>query len=110
MSPTGYSISEKELRIVNPSGAKTLPINEIESAIEINKSDIKHSIRTFGVSGVFGIYGKFYNRKFGSMNFYLSHYKNLILIETNSGKKLVISPDKLELLEDVNRYLNQAKL
>ena len=39
----------------------------------------------------------------------MSQYKNLILIETQSGKKLVISPDKLELLDDLNRYLNQAR-
>jgi hypothetical protein len=109
MSSTGYSISEKELNIIHPIGAKTLALEDIKSALEINKSDIMWSLRTFGVGGVFGFYGKFYNRKFGRMNFYMSQYKNLILIETQSGKKLVISPDKLELLDDLNRYLNQAR-
>lgn len=109
MSSTGYSISEKELKIIHPVGVKTLAIDEIKSAIEIKKSDIIWSLRTFGVGGVFGFYGKFYSRKFGPMNFYMSQYRNLILIETKSGKKLVISPDKLDLLEDLNQALNQAR-
>lgn len=55
-------------------------------------------IRTFGVGGLFGNYGKFYTQGLGNITMYGTQNKNFILIKTEN-KKILITPDDLRIID-----------
>jgi Bacterial PH domain len=68
--------------------------NNIQSVQEIDESQVKNSIRTFGVGGFFGNFGKFWNGKLGNMTWYVTRKNNFVLVETKDQKKIILTPDK----------------
>jgi len=112
-----YELNETELIIVRPINSLHIPLNSIKGIIKLTREDMfPGTIRTFGNGGFFGYTGYFWNRAFGTMIFYLTQRKNLILIETlpkegkKKGTKSVISPDDIgmegkliELLKGMKR-------
>jgi len=93
---------------------ETIIIHRIFKDVKILRSDIlkvelvpaeklKWSIRTFGVGGLFGYFGKFYNRNIGSMTWYATQRENFVLIKT-SKNNIIITPDEAEdFVESYNR-------
>ena len=80
---------------------KSVVINreEIKSVEYISKLAFRGAIRTFGVGGLFGYYGRYYAPALGSFTLYATSFQNLYLIKTWNGKSIVIScaePDKIE--------------
>lgn len=103
--PRSYTVTEYSViiqRIIKPLELK---INQINDLKEISRSDLSGTIRTFGVGGLFGYFGKFYNRKYGTMNWYVTQNKNRVLIELKNGKKYIISPDDQNFTENLQRKL-----
>lgn len=95
-SPRSYIISNKHLIIQRPFDKKIFDKNKIQSIKPIKKSDLKGTIRTFAVGGLFGYYGDFKNKKFGEMIWYVTNRNKIILIETINDKKILISPENNE--------------
>jgi hypothetical protein len=62
-------------------------------------NEAKGTIRTFGVGGLFGYFGKFHTPGIGHSTFYATQRKNKILIVTSNDKKIVITPDDNSLAE-----------
>ncbi|MDZ7614650.1 MAG: PH domain-containing protein [Flavobacteriaceae bacterium] len=62
---------------------------------------LKWTIRTLGVGGLFGYFGYFWNREIGSMIWYTSQQKNRILITLKNEDKIVISPDDPSLYDSL---------
>lgn len=98
-APKSYSIYGGDLVINRPVGNVNIKISEIIEARVLNSNEISGLIRTFGNGGLFGYYGKFYNTKLKHLTLYTTQRKNRILIETSQGKKIVISPDDLSIVE-----------
>jgi hypothetical protein len=65
---------------------------DIVTTREISNGDMGLTIRTFGVGGLFGYFGKFSNTKIGRLTMYATRRNNSVLIETTS-KKIILSPD-----------------
>ncbi|MFD1316518.1 PH domain-containing protein [Namhaeicola litoreus] len=103
--PKSYSLTDDALTINRAFKPIHLNFKEINSVNLPSNSDLYGTIRTFGVGGLFGYFGKFYNRKYGTMNWYVTQRKNRILIELKSGQKYMISPDDQNLIEKL-----QAKI
>ena len=80
---------------------RVIKISEIIEIKTVDSNDLSGTIRTFGNGGLFGYYGKYYNSKFGNMIWYVTQRRNRILIETNQGKKIIISPDDIGMVEKV---------
>lgn len=86
----------------------TLIIKRPFSNVVINKSDIqnvalvdvekvnRNTIRTCGVGGLFGYYGRFANPELGGMTWYATNTKNTVLICLCNNKKIVLTPDEPE--------------
>lgn len=70
--------------------------NNIQSVQEIDESQVKNSIRTFGVGSFFGNFGKFWNSKLGNMTWYVTRKNNFVLVETKDQQKIILTPDKPE--------------
>jgi hypothetical protein len=97
ISPRLYHISEDNIEIERLINTIKINISEIKSVCHIDKEKLKWSIRTFGVGGLFGYFGKFWNKEFGHMTWYCSQRDKLIMIITKDNKKIVISPNDSEL-------------
>jgi hypothetical protein len=76
---------------------------DIKSIELLDKESLKGTIRTFGVGGLFGYWGKFSNNKIGVMTWYATKRENAVLITTFSNKKVLLTPDNPELFVSVIR-------
>jgi len=99
---TGYAITGGNFVIIRPAGKVKIALAEIASARQVAKGEMKFTIRTFGVGGLYGYFGSFYNKTFGSMTWYVTRRDKMVIIETKENQKIVISPDNLELITILN--------
>ncbi|CAM3334198.1 hypothetical protein FLLO111716_04800 [Flavobacterium longum] len=65
-------------------------------ATRVEKKDIRFSIRTFGIGGIFSFTGTFWNRKFGAMTWYVTDMARAVLLTDPRTNKTIISPDDPE--------------
>lgn len=95
--PISYTLSEKSLTIHRPLVNVTIPRDEIKSVNRLTKEELSWTVRTFGVGGLFGYFGKFSNYKLGSMTWYATKRKeNMVLVTTINNNKIVLSPNDAE--------------
>lgn len=94
--PNNYSVSSDKLLIHRLIKDVEIDRNNIQSVQEIDESQVKNSLRTFGVGGFFGNFGTFWNGKLGKMTWYVTRKNNFVLVETKDQKKIILTPDKPE--------------
>ena len=86
-----------------------------ESDVEIMLSDIQKverfpeeefvKSRRISNFSIFGYFGDFHHPTFAYYKMYATNLSNLIMIEMKNNKKIVISPDDLELLNLLKRFV-----
>ncbi len=104
-APFDYAIAKGYVTVNRIGKNIRIPIKTITSTRYIRRCDLGCMIRTFGVGGFFGSYGKFRSSKLGPMDAYITNSKNLVLIEYSDNKKILLSPDKpQEFIEKINSY------
>lgn len=92
-----YSVTDDSLVVCRPFGIRTtIPKSDITSVQVLPKGAIGNALRIFGVGGLFGYSGKFYNSKYGTMTWYRTRTDKTVLITTLKNKKIVLSPDDPE--------------
>jgi hypothetical protein len=101
-SPKNYSITDENLIINRLFSNKEIKLSSIQKVQELNNDELKWSLRTFGVGGLFGYFGKFWVGKLGSMIWYATKRNNAVLIESGS-KKIIVTPD------DQEKFVNELK-
>lgn len=92
--PVSYTVTSEQLIINRMGGAVVIPRSSIKSVDIIHKNVVDGSLRTFGVGGLFGYYGKFSNTKFGAMTWYVRRMDHLVFIDTGR-EKILVSPDDI---------------
>ena len=105
-SPRSYKVDNVDLTIVRPANNKKIKLTDISEIRAIAEGEMTGTVRTFGDGGLFGYYGKYYNSKIGSMTLYATQKQNRILITTKQGKKIVITPDDLSIIDYINDHLH----
>jgi Bacterial PH domain len=109
-SVQSYQITDEKLIIKRPISSlnKEILFSEIGSVQLLNKNDFSGTIRTGGVGGLFGSYGYFSNKKLGSFTMYATNNKNRVLLIVGKSKaKIVLSPDDLEMADDLQSHLKR---
>lgn len=96
LRPNDYSVSADKLLIHRIINNVEIDRNTIQSVQEIDESQVANSLRTFGVGGFFGSFGKFWNSKLGNMTWFVTRKNNFVLVETKDQKKIILTPDKPE--------------
>lgn len=94
MRPISYEIAETHIIIHQQFSKVIIDKQSIISVREVPPGDLSNSIRTFGVGGLFGFFGKFYNRKIGKMQWYATRRNNAVLIVTTNNSNIIITPDQ----------------
>jgi len=102
--PLTYILTNDNLVIHRLFNDVIIKRQSILTAREVNKRDMGLTIRTFGVGGLFGYFGKFSNSKIGRLTMYGTRRNNTVLIET-AKKKFILTPD--EPIEFVRQLLNR---
>ena len=105
-SPKKYILSNNQLIINKTTNSIVVDYKNIKKVHLIKKEEMKGTIRTFGNGGLFGYYGKFHNPTFGNMNFQTTRQDNRVLIETKDNRKIIVSPDDLNFVNEINKRIN----
>ena len=100
LAPQQYSVDTDYLIIHRPLSDKKISLESIIEVRQVDKSELKGMIRTFGVGGLFGNYGKFYTNGLGNITMYGTQNKNYILIKTKN-QKILITPDDLSIIDQI---------
>ena len=95
-STKDYQITPDEIIVRRLLGNVKIKRSEISTVEIIEKDQMGWLIRTFGVGGLFGYWGRFSSSKLGSMTWYATKKNKIILIKTINNKRFVITPDEME--------------
>ena len=91
--PQKYELGNFDLVIDRPAGNIVIPVKDILEIRKVTDAEMEGTVRTFGVGGLFGYFGSYHNQHLGSMQWYATRRKNLILIRTTQGNAYILSPD-----------------
>jgi len=105
-APISYTLTEKELIINRPLLSRKVDLTELIRIRKVSKEEMSGTIRTLGVGGLFGYYGKFANDLFGEMNYYVTQRKNYLVLITKEKDVLVLSPNDETLFDRLNEITN----
>lgn len=94
--PVSYILIPDQLIIHRPLSNIKILRTDIKTVEHIDKYDLKWSLRIFGVGGLFGYWGKFRNKKLGSMTWYATRRNNVVLVTTIHQKKIILTPNEPE--------------
>jgi hypothetical protein len=108
LSPSGYTIDEKNLTIVRMMKPVVIPLSEITKAEAAVPALLYGSIRLLGNDGLWGRYGKYSNAALGKYYLYVRSGKDQLLIE--AANKYIIAPERpQEFLQNLERAMAAAK-
>ncbi len=91
--PVNYVVTKDELIVRRPLLNVHIKRADIKSVELIDKNKIRGSIRTFGVGGLFGYYGRFANFSLGRMTWYATRRDKPVLVKTTDDKKIIFTPN-----------------
>lgn len=99
LAPQRLEIGESQIVVLRRYKSIVISRDEIKSVEQLPANALRGAIRTGGVGGLFGFFGKYYTRSIGSFSLYATGSENLFLIRTWNGKNIVIAcaePDKMK--------------
>ena len=108
LAPKKYLITDKQLIIIRAFGGVSFNLSDIQAVEQWNDMGPGVTLRTFGVGGLFGYYGYYYNSTRGKMRFFATKLKSKLLITLKDNKKIVISPDDEMMLVELQKYSKQS--
>lgn len=91
--PMSYTINDSSLIIHRPIKDLEIERYKIVSVEVLDPEKIAYSLKTFGVGGYYGYFGKFANTKMGSMTWYATRKDNTVLVRTTEDEKIILTPD-----------------
>lgn len=95
--PLNYEIKEGSILIHRPIKDIIIDQFDIKMVVAVEARQLKSTLRTFGVGGLFGYFGRFYNATIGSMTLYATkHNKDSVMIKTTNNRIILITPDEPE--------------
>ena len=104
-TPVLYTISNDTFSIVSRWNKIHIPLIEIQDARAFESEDKKGLKRNLGASGVLGNFGSYSSSLHKNLTIYTSRDSNWVLINKKNGKKIVISPDDLGMVQILNTLL-----
>ena len=104
-APRSYTVYERGILINSLLKSVKIPLADIDKVELLRKGDLESSIRSFGVGGFFGHFGKFHSKKYGEMTWYLTNKNHLVLLHTRDGKRVLLSPDNSTMFDEIMAFL-----
>jgi hypothetical protein len=92
LAPAGYAVEAGRLRIERPLRAIEIPFASIRAATALPDGALSGAARIAGSGGLFGYYGRFWNRRLGAFRLYARRRIGLVVIDTDRDR-FVLSPE-----------------
>jgi hypothetical protein len=92
-APEKYVVGNFDIAINRPMGDIVIHVKDILEIRVLKENELEGTSRTFGVGGLFGYYGSYYNKVLGDMKWYATNQNNMVIIRSRQGDAIVISPD-----------------
>ncbi len=105
-APRGYVLGNSDLTIKRPIGDVKIKYDDFEALTRIEGGGGVRGIRTFGVGGLFGYFGQFYLREYGTVTGYATKLSGRILIVTRQGNRIIITPDDEGFIDALKKKLS----
>jgi hypothetical protein len=105
-APTSYTIGDYDLRINRNFGSRSIRLSRIKTVYVLTDENKLGIYRIWGVGMFFGNYGKYKSSILGSFQLYATNSKNLVCIILDNESKVVISPDSLDLVADLQNEIS----
>lgn len=94
--PINYCIQTEQVIIRRPFKNVVVNKDEIKCARVVDQQEMKGTLRSFGVTGLYGYFGRFSNLKMGSMKWFATQRRNYVLIQTRDCKNYILTPNQPE--------------
>lgn len=91
-APKEVILDDTRLTLIKGAGKLTILRNEIEEIRMYDPRDTGN-IRVFGIGGICGYIGRYYNRDIGYYTSFVGDYSQAFFIRTKKGKKYLFSCD-----------------
>lgn len=108
-APRSYRIDSSELVIVRPAKDRIVKLSGIAEIRTIEDGSMPSAIRTLGVGGLFGYFGRFYISGIGNVTLYATKRTNNVFIRTKQGENIMITPDNQRFAEILQQKLFDIK-
>jgi hypothetical protein len=92
LGPKGYAIAGDAVVVERPLRPVRIPLQAIHAVGPLPDGALRGSAKVAGSAGLFGWYGRFWNRRLGSFRAYATRRRGLVLVEAG-GHRYVLSPD-----------------
>jgi hypothetical protein len=99
LAPQRLEVGESQIVILRRYKSVTIRRDEIKSVERLPNNAMRGAIRTGGVGGLFGFFGRYYTRTLGPFSLYATGSENLFLIRKWDGKNIVVAcaePEKMD--------------
>ncbi len=92
-----YSITDQEVIIHRLWKDVKISRTAIQNVELLDKDFSKNVLRTFGVGGFWGYWGRFSDASIGNMTWYVTRRDKMVLLKILDNKKVILSPDEVEI-------------
>lgn len=104
-TPYSYRLSDKFLIINRRRSPLRIPLSDIQKVRVFTEDDRKGLVKVFAAEGVIGNFGRYSTKMHKKLHVLTSRDSNWTLLRMKTGKKYIISPDNLELIQKINERL-----
>ena len=94
--PIKYYVDAEKVIIKRPFKSVNINKKEIKNVRLVHEQEMKGTLRSFGVAGLYGYFGRYSNLKMGSMLWYATQRRNYVLIQTQD-KNYILTPNNPQL-------------
>ena len=101
MSIDKYKLTADELIIIKNGINRKIKREDIINARLLSSEEKSMLRRKVGSGGLFGYFGKFTHPQLGGLNVFATNKKKLLLIEIINAEPILISPDNINLCENI---------
>jgi PH (Pleckstrin Homology) domain-containing protein len=92
LGPKGYAVLGEKLVVERPLRPVEIPLRTIRAVGPLPDGVLRGSVKVAGSSGLFGWYGRFWNRRLGGFRAYATRRDGLVLVEAGADR-FVLSPE-----------------
>lgn len=104
-----YHLNKECLTIVRRWKDKQIKIAEIREIRKFPDSETDMEVKLIGFTTMFGYFGTHYALKTGFVTLLATQRKNRILIQTFQGRRYIVTPDDLGLLNKLSEFVERKE-
>jgi hypothetical protein len=105
LAPRGFSIERGALRVHRLIAPVEIPLARIEALGLVDGEAIRRSVRTLGVYGVFGNYGRFWSRDLGAFRLYARRTRGaFVVVDAEGAGRFVLAPSDARAFLEALRF------